>query len=312
MENDKNRPLEQEFEFEVVTLNERGEVIRRHPHQAQQFREELPNGVGLDMVAIPEGSFLMGSRLNFGYPDEHPQHWISLPRFFMGKCPVTQAQWEVIMDWKPPYRCTGAPRPVDRVSWYEAWEFCERLAEKTGRAYRLPSEAEWEYACRARTTTPFYCGQTITTDLANYVGEHIFLAEPKGIYRHETTEVGSFSPNAFGLYDLHGNVWEWCADAWHDDYEGAPTDGGAWESRTVSAHVLRGGCWHDPPHLCRSAARLKHVPGEGEDYFGFRVALTSLEQNSDSARYSWGRANRKVYPTRFLARQLRRWFHRSR
>jgi formylglycine-generating enzyme required for sulfatase activity len=200
---------------------------------------------------------------------------------------------------------------VDRVSWYDAREFCERLSERTGRVYRLPSEAEWEYACRARTTTPFYFGETITTDLANYVGEHIYRSEPKGIYRHETTEVGSFPPNAFGLYDMHGNVWEWCADAWHDNYVGAPADGSVWESRSGSQRVLRGGCWHDPPGLCRSAARLKHVPHEGEDFFGFRVALASLEQNSaDAIWHNRARANQRIHPTRLIARRIRTWFRR--
>ncbi|MBN1877274.1 MAG: formylglycine-generating enzyme family protein, partial [Anaerolineae bacterium] len=121
------------------------------------------------------------------------------------------------------------------------------------------------------------CGPTLTTDLANYVGIHTYLDEPEGIYRHVTTDVGSFPPNAFGLYDMHGNVWEWCADAWHDDYMGAPTDGSVWEQTSATYRVLRGGCWHDPPTLCRSAARLKYTPNDGEDYFGFRVALASLE-----------------------------------
>lgn len=113
--------------------------------------------------------------------------------------------------------------------------------------------------------------------LANYVGDHIFRLEPAGVYRHCATEVGSFPPNAFGLCDMHGNVWEWCADAWHDDYTGAPTDGSAWAGKTGPARVLRGGCWHDPPWLCRSVARLKCAANEGEDYFGFRVALSSIE-----------------------------------
>ncbi len=106
------------------------------------------------------------------------------------------------------------------------------------------------------------------------MGLHTYRSEPEGIYRHVTTAVASFPPNPFGLHDMHGNVWEWCADAWHDSYEGAPTDGTAWERGGGPARVLRGGCWHDPPTLCRSAARLKSMPHEGEDYFGFRVALT--------------------------------------
>ena len=269
----------QGFDFEVVTVNGLGEIVQRQTHTARQFIENLDGGVSLAMVLIPGGTFLMGSRAGQGYDDERPQHSVVVPSFLMGKYPVTQAQWEAVMGWSPPYRCKGARRPVDRVSWEDARAFCARLSARTGRAYRLASEAEWEYACRAGTTTPFYFGETITTGLANYVGEHVYRSEPKGIYRHATTEVGSFPPNAFGLYDMHGNVWEWCAGAWRDDYAGGA-------GRAGPERALRGGCWHDPPGLCRSAARLRHVPHEGEDFFGFRVALASLEQNSAGALVS--------------------------
>ena len=275
--------LEQEFEFEAVTVNSLGEVTERQTHTAHQFSENLGGGLFLEMVVIPGATFLMGSRPGDGYDDEFPQHSVRVSCLLMGKCPITQEQWKAVMGSLPPCRGKGARRPVDRVSWDDARVFCRRLSAKTGRAYRLPSEAEWEYACRAGTRTPFYFGQTITTDLANYVGEHIYRSEPKGIYRHETTDVGSFPPNAFGLADLHGNVWEWCADAWHDNYAGAPVDGSVWEGRAGTLRVLRGGGWHDPPGLCRSAARLKNVPHEGEDFFGFRVALTWFEQNQVSA-----------------------------
>ncbi len=267
----------------------------------------------------------MGSRAGDGYPDEHPQHSVRVPPFYLGRHPVTQEQWQATMGRLRRCRGLGARRPVDRVSWRDARDFCEQLSRKTGRAYRMPSEAEWEYACRAGTTTPFHCGRTITTDLANYVGEHTYLREPKGLYRHGSTDVGSFPANAFGLCDMHANVWEWCADAWHDDYSGAPTDGGAWargpagrvslapgvsagrppEASTVAAdsvgggptaeRVLRGGCWHDPPDLCRSAARLKQAPDQGEDFFGFRVALTSLERPP-------------VRPEKSIIGTVRRWF----
>ena len=267
---DTKEYLEQEFEFETVTVNQRGEIIERKTCRAQQFTQSLGNGPVLEMVIIPGGTFLMGSREGDGYDDERPQHHVRLASFFMSKYPVSQEQWQAVIKWSPPYRCKGLERPVDRVSWNGAWEFCERLSKKTGRVYRLPSEAEWEYACRAGATTPFYWGETITTDLANYVGEHTYRAEPKGVYRHETTEVGIFPPNAFGLYDMHGNVWEWCADAGHDNYIGAPTDGSAWE-HGGTWRVARGGGWHDPPGLCRSAARLKLDPAEGEDYVEFRV-----------------------------------------
>ena len=268
-----NLPLT-DFEFETVTIKACGEIIARARHTARQFREDLGNGVSLEMVEVPGGVFLMGSRAGIGYADERPQHSVKVNRFFLGKYPVTQAQWQSIMGRLPDCRGQGAGRPVDRVSWNAAGDFCRRLSKKAGHAYRLPGEAEWEYACRARTTTPFYCGETLTTDLANYVGEHQYRSEPKGVYRHDTTDVGSFPPNAFGLYDMHGNIWEWCADAWHDDYVGAPPDGSIWQDGKSSTRVLRGGGWHEPPDLCRCAARLRQEAGEAEDFFGLRAACT--------------------------------------
>jgi len=147
-------------------------------------------------------------------------------------------------------------RPVEQVNWYDAVEFCARLSKLTGREYRLPSEAEWEYACRAGTTTPFYFGETITGELANYNASKTYAGEAKGEYRGETTPVGQFPPNAFGLYDMHGNVWEWCADTWHDNYDGAPRDGSAWlENGNDNRSPLRGGSWSYIPDVCRSAFR---------------------------------------------------------
>jgi len=263
-------------EFEWVTVNGRGEIIDRRTHKARQLVERLADGVELALVGIPAGRFLMGAGRGEGYPDERPQHPVDVAAFWLGQFAVTQAQWAAVLDDEPPYRCRGAERPADRVSWTAAQRFCQRLAAQTGRPYRLPSEAEWEYACRAGTTTPFYFGETITTDLANYVGEYQYGEEAAGVYRHVTTAVGSFPPNAWGLYDMHGNVWEWCADAWHHGYEGAPGDGRVWAGGSTFWRVLRGGCWHDPPDFCRSAARLKQGPEEGEDFFGCRVALTAV------------------------------------
>ena len=300
----------QRFEFETVTINQFGEVTERKANTAVQFTDYLNDYMPLDMVQIPGGTFLMGSPAGLGFDDECPQHSVRITAFYAGKYPITQEQWAAIMDWIPPYRFQGMKRPVDRVSWEDAQAFCAQLSAKTGRRYRLLSEAEWEYACRARTNTPFYCGQTITTDLANYVGEHLYHSEPKGIYRHVTTDVGSFPSNGFGLYDMSGNVWEWCADAWHDNYEGAPMNGRAWESHTESRRVLRGGCWHDTPGLCRSASRLKHLASEGEDYFGFRVALTSLEQEFTGAHQDTQRHTKPKTPAQQIRRRLRTWFHR--
>ena len=177
--------------------------------------EDLGSGAILDMIAIPGGSFVMGSptitelqRDN----NENYQHTVNISPFFMGQYEVTQEQWQVVME-NNPSNFQGAKLPVEKVSWNDAVEFCKRLSKKTGKTYRLPSQAEWEYACRAGTKTPFYFGETITPDLVNYNGNNPYASAAKGLYRKQTTDVGNFSPNAFGLYDMHGNVWEWCSPA---------------------------------------------------------------------------------------------------
>ncbi|HEY3311306.1 MAG TPA: formylglycine-generating enzyme family protein [Anaerolineales bacterium] len=265
-----------EFSFETPSVNERGEIIARQQGSVRFFTEALGGGVTLEMVLLPGGMFPMGSRAGLGYDDERPQHMVRVGSFLLGKFTVTQEQWLAVMDKALPYRSKGDKKPADRISWELAEDFCRRLSKNSGRAYRLPAEAEWEYACRAGTSGPFSFGETLTTDLVNYVGEHTYRSEPKGVYRHGSIEVGSLPPNAFGLYEMHGNVWEWCADAWHENYDGAPADGSAWDDLPRAQRTLRGGCWHDTPELCRSAARLKSLPEEGEDFFGFRVALSSL------------------------------------
>ncbi|MDD1424643.1 formylglycine-generating enzyme family protein, partial [Dolichospermum sp. ST_sed9] len=146
--------------------------------------------------------------------------------------------------------------------------------QRTGKNYRLPSEAEWEYACRAGTTTPFHFGETITTNLANYNGNYTYGGGIKGIYREETTEVGSFGvANNFGLYDMHGNVWEWCQDSWHSNYEGEPTDESAWLD-TEEYRMLRGGSWNYGPGLCRSAFRYYSYLDLNYHFIGFRVVCS--------------------------------------
>ncbi|MCZ8249005.1 formylglycine-generating enzyme family protein, partial [Microcystis sp. LE19-195.1E] len=217
-----------------------------------------------------------------GFRKERPQHEVTVPPFFMGKYPITQAQWKAIasrtdlkvkqdLGFNPAYfkdRPDSDRRPVEQVKWYEAIEFCARLSKLTGREYRLPSEAEWEYACRAGTTTPFYFGETITGELANYNASNTYADEPKGEYREQTTPVGQFPPNAFGLYDMHGNVWEWCADTWHDNYEGAPTDGSVWtENGDDNRSLPRGGSCFLNPAYCRSAFR---------DYSSYRRDVNDL------------------------------------
>lgn len=201
----------------------------------------------------------------------------------MGKYPVTQAQWRQVaslpkidrnIDPNPSY-FQGDDRPVEQVSWYDAKEFCLRLSQKTGRNYRLPSETEWEYAARANTTTPFHFGQTITTDLANYDGNYTYRKEPTGYYRGQTTPVGYFNiANLFGLYDLHGNVWEWCLDYWHYNYQGAPTDGSPWlASYTDTTRVIRGGSWGIFPSDCRCAYRNHFAIDFPVNHIGFRVVF---------------------------------------
>ncbi len=261
-------------DYETVLVDASGQTVQRQNHHCRTHIEDLGAGMVLEMVEIPPGAFMMGTPAFKGYDEERPRHWVRISCFLMGKYPITQQQWQAVMGQDRPYRSRGLRRPADRVSWQAANDFCAKLSRKGRKPYRLPTEAEWEYACRAGTATPFSCGETLTTELANYVGEWTYQQEAKGIYRHETTKVGSFPPNAFGLYDMHGNVWEWCEDEWHDDYYGAPTDGTAWTSgNSLEYRVLRGGSWHEPPANCRSATRLKMASSEADDCFGFRVAV---------------------------------------
>ncbi|MDF5729348.1 MAG: formylglycine-generating enzyme family protein [Rhizonema sp. PD38] len=279
------------FPFETVTVNHRGEITKRESKTAQYFSENLGNNVILEMVAIPGGQFLMGSPAHEAKrsASESPQHQVAVPPFFMGKYPITQAQWRIVAAL-PQINCTldpdpsrfkGDDRPVEKISWYESVEFCDRLSKHTKQHYRLPSEAEWEYAGRAGTTTPFHFGQTITSELANYNGNYAYGAAPKGEYRLQTTPVGSFNlANAFGLYDMHGNVWEWCADHWHRNYGGAPTDGSAWidfiENDNQNKLMLRGGSWSSYPWACCSACRYGNDhPEYGSFDIGFRVVLSA-------------------------------------
>ncbi len=242
-----------------------------YPTQPILFRDNLGNDLFLEMVAIPGGIFLMGSPPGEGYKNEKLQHEVTISPFYMGKSPITQAQWERIaslpkinIDLKAkPSHFQGANLPVEKVSWLDAQEFCARLGEYTGKMYRLPSEAEWEYACRANTTTPFYFGETITKDLVNHDNRY-----------GQTTDVGKFPPNDFGLYDMHGNVWEWCEDSWHKDYTNAPHDGHAWISDD-NKRILRGGSWFQDSENCRCAYRNYIVAGANNYGSGFRVACSS-------------------------------------
>jgi formylglycine-generating enzyme required for sulfatase activity len=262
------------FTFEVVTTNAKGSIINKRNHSANYFVEDLGNGVKLEMVEIPAGTFYMGSPENEAkrLDSESPQHQVNVPSFFIGKYPLTQAQYQAIMGNNPAY-FKGANRPVEMVDWNDAVAFCQKLSQNTGKNYKLPSEAQWEYACRAGTTTPFYFGESITPDLVNCVGNYPYAAAPKGQYRKQTTDVGTFPPNAFGLYDMHGNVWEWCEDDWQKNYINVPVNGSALISRS-NIKLVRGGSWFDIPDLCRSAYRLNPNLDNYFDTIGFRVVCS--------------------------------------
>jgi formylglycine-generating enzyme required for sulfatase activity/tRNA A-37 threonylcarbamoyl transferase component Bud32 len=227
------------------------------------FGVKMGKPVILEMVAIPAGEFLMGAPKSEAgsYDCERPQHWVTLQPLYMSKYPITQAQYQVIMGKNPSYfrgYIFGQNLPVETVSWGDAVKFCRRLSYKTGLNFSLPSESQWEYACRAGTTTPFYCGDTIRKDLV-------------GHFEGETTEIGRFPPNRFGLYDIEGNVWEWCADTWHDNYNGIPIDGSAWVDSIQNAYVLRGGSFGSDIHFLRSAARISDRMRFHDRFTGFRV-----------------------------------------
>jgi formylglycine-generating enzyme required for sulfatase activity len=274
-------------------------------------------GHPLTLLEIPAGTFLMGSPPEEPErsEDEGPQHEVTLASYFISQTPITQAQWRAVAGWrerpgerwgrelKPqpsffqplpnpnarsyregrfallPAETNSDLRPVDNVSWHDAIEFCSRLSQRSGRTYTLPSEAQWEYACRAETTTPFWFGDTISPELANYDGNYVYGDGPKGIYRKQTTPVGMFPANAWGLQDMHGNVWEWCLDQWHNSYEGAPADGMAWADgmagekgqETQKSRRLRGGSWLVIPRYCRSAHRGHDLPDYANGSVGFRV-----------------------------------------
>jgi len=258
-----------------------------NPVASTVITEILPKGIFLEMVKIPAGSFLMGTeeaeviRLCKEYKTDYykremPQHRVNLQEFYLGKYPVTQEQYEAIMGNNPSDFKDNPKNPVENVSWNNAQEFCQKLNDKTKKKYRLPSEAEWEYACRAGTTTSFYFGETISTDQANYDGNDTFGKGKKGEYREKTTPVGSFPANKFGLYDLHGNVREWCEDGWHENYENAPKDGNSWNENNsqTNLRILRGGSWNYDPRYCRSAFRLTFNADYRYFNVGFRLAVS--------------------------------------
>jgi formylglycine-generating enzyme required for sulfatase activity len=289
------------FEFTVATLQHRSTQqqytgqkqqqtndwkIQRQQHRASRFTERLAKAFSLEMVAIPGGTFLMGSPINEPerFENEGPQHRVNISDLFLSRYPITQVQWrfvahlpQVNRELNPdPAYFKGENRPVEQVSWYDAVEFCDRLSYHTGRIYRLPSEAEWEYACRAGTVTPFHYGDNITTVLANYNGRP-YANGRKGRAQHATTPVDHFGiANTFGLSEMHGNIFEWCQDHWHGSYNGAPANGSAWlTDNEAASRVVRGGSWGSGPGICRSAYRVRLSPDHRYNYFGFRVSTST-------------------------------------
>lgn len=263
--------------------------LYRYKRTNKSYTEDLGNGIKLTLMLIPGGEFVMGapeSEPESG-SDERPQHRVRVTQFLMGRFPVTQAQWREVAGHgvekklnPDPSSFKGDNRPVEQVSWEDAQEFCKRLSQKTGKTYRLPSEAQWEYACRAGTETPFYFGETILPELANYrtefsynYTEFSYIDNSTAESQEQTTDVGGFPANDWGLHDMHGNVWEWCEDDYHSNYEGAPDDGSAWieSDRAEIRRVLRGGSWGDNPRHCRSAGRGNISRDRRFNIFGFRV-----------------------------------------
>jgi formylglycine-generating enzyme required for sulfatase activity len=269
------------FEFETVRDAAWGKATNRRKGQARYDIEDI-NGVALEMVEIPGGTFLRGSpetetdRLD----RERPQHQVTVSPFYMGKYAVTQAQWRAVaslpqvkMDLNPaPSHFKGDSLPVEQVSWEDAMEFCERLSKATRKPYRLPTEAEWEYACRAGTTTPFAFGETIKSELVNYDGNHPYAYALKGKFRERTIPVGNLGvANGFGLYDMHGNVWEWCLDWYGENYYSQSPSADPRGPNIGSARVRRGGGWNNYAKYCRSASRGRDTPSYRYYHLGFRL-----------------------------------------
>jgi formylglycine-generating enzyme required for sulfatase activity len=289
------------FAFTTPTVDRKGKVVQTRQLTARSFSERI-GVVELEMVEIPGDDFLMGSTKAEAkatwkdakrysdssswdwFKSELPQRRVTVPPFFLGQDAVTNGQWRAVaklpkvnadLNPEPSHFKGDDLLPADSVNWHEAQEFCARLTALTGRAYRLPSEAEWEYACRAGTTTPFAFGPTVTPALVNYDGNFPYGQAARGEYRQKTWPVFSGPPTAFGLYNMHGNLWEWCEDIWQDSYNGLPVDGSANLSRgRADVRVLRGGSWDFSARSCRSAFRGRLIPAIHNQNIGFRVALS--------------------------------------
>ena len=263
--------------FTSIKLNNYGDIIDQPQARAQIFQEDLGNGVLLTMIQIPPGTFMMGSPdLEEGQENsEQPQHPVNVSTFYLGQTQITQAQWTAIFPERHGNFGSNSQAPIDSISWLDAIEFCDQLSTKTGREYRLPTESEWEYACRATTTNPFAYGDTISPSIVNYDGLRPYGRIVKGTCRDKSTPVATFPPNLFGLYDMHGNLWEWCLDEWFANYDDAPKDGiarGDLVTRDENKQrVVRGGSWFSSGKICRSASRTSLPASYRHNHYGFRV-----------------------------------------
>jgi formylglycine-generating enzyme required for sulfatase activity/tRNA A-37 threonylcarbamoyl transferase component Bud32 len=268
-----NRGLAEKLLEQARQRSGSGASTTAAPSSGSGLKIDLGAGVLLELVALPAGTFTMGSPpTEKGRSANEIPHAVTFTRpLHIGKFAVTQAQYEQVMGANPS-EFKGRDNPAENVTWDDCLEFCRRVAEKTGTQLRLPTEAEWEYACRAGTSTPFHFGEIITPDQANYDGNFNYESGPKGVYRQKTTPCGSFPPNAWGLYDMHGNIWEWCHD-WYAAYPNqALTDP---QGPAAGKHrVMRGGSWNYRPALCRSATRYWDAPAERSSRRGFRVAVS--------------------------------------
>jgi len=255
------------------------------PGHAQEFR---PGHVFRDcdkcpeMIVVPAGSFMMGSPASEdGRSDsENPQHTVMMSEpFAVGRFSVTFDEWDACLadggcdGYRPNDEWGRGRQPVINVSWVDAKSYAAWLSRKTGRTYRLLSEAEREYVTRAGTTTPFWWGSSISASQANYDGSSSYRGGSKSEYRQKTVPVDSFRPNPWGLYQVHGNVWEWVEDCNHDSYAGAPTDGSAWLSGDCTSRIVRGGSWYSDPRFLRAALRYWYPANYRASFIGFRLAL---------------------------------------
>ncbi|AFY92289.1 formylglycine-generating enzyme family protein [Chamaesiphon minutus] len=259
------------LEFETITVNSFGKVITSTKKYAFYYTEKLENDVAIDMMYIPSGNW----NLECTEGNKKWLHQISIKQFYLSKSPITKAQYQAVMGNNPSFFKGEDRCPVESVTWKDAIDFCERLSNLTGKNYTLPSESQWQYAFVSGTNTPIYCGDTITTDLSNYNGkQYKFRNEPTGVYLGKTTPVGKYPPTPWGLYDMHGNVMEWCLDEWHENLIDKPIDGTAWKWRDDNDgqyHIFCGCSYKFFPLDLRGSNCTYITAGDRYSDIGFRV-----------------------------------------